>query len=134
MYEATHVRPFCSFLVASREDRTTRPSGFYGFLTDHISRRRTTSQPLRLLSNKLANLYACMRVPPRHLTGVSSIRCATKIPSRLLIRHFVSFRFKINDHSRAKRLDRIVTDLESSKMVQLFRSIVSGCSTFALIS
>lgn len=57
-----------------REDRTTRPSGFYGFLTDHISRRRTTSQPLGVLSNKLANLHACTRVPRCDLTGASSVR------------------------------------------------------------
>lgn len=53
---------FLSLVVASREERTTRPSGFYGFLTDHISRRPTTTHSLllRLLSNKLANLHACV--------------------------------------------------------------------------
>jgi len=62
--------------------RTTGPTAFYGFLTDHISRRRTTSRAPFVLSNKLANLHACThatgRAEPsrsshRHPTGVSRI-------------------------------------------------------------
>jgi len=60
--------------------RTTGPTAFYGFLTDHISRRRTTSRAPFVLSNKLANLHACThataraeRSSHRHPTGVSRI-------------------------------------------------------------
>jgi len=60
--------------------RTTGPTAFYGFLTDHISRRPTTSRAPFVLSNKLANLHACThatapaeRSSHRHPTGVSRI-------------------------------------------------------------
>lgn len=39
---------------------TTGPTAFYGFLTDHISRRPTTQAGASfVLSNKVANLHAC---------------------------------------------------------------------------
>jgi len=54
--------------------RTTGPTAFYGFLTDHISRRRTTSRAPFVLSNKLANLHACTHATGRAEPSRSSHR------------------------------------------------------------
>lgn len=60
---------------------TPRSTAFYGFLTDHISRRRTTSRAPFVLSNKVANLHAytqrtmraLLRIDSDDLTGVPQI-------------------------------------------------------------
>lgn len=72
----------CVCVRAGGGPGTTRgPMAFYGFLTDHISRRRTTCRGPFVLNNKLANLHACtyavdqarplLSVDSDDLTGVS---------------------------------------------------------------